>query len=89
MRRLNTALAALALATLTLAILPTNADEGLDDQNLFVKMCDKAPDGKVTKAEVMRKVEQMFDKHDTRKEGKLDKKQVQIFLKELTRQSGG
>ena len=37
----------------------------------------------VSKDEVMKMVEKMFDKADTKKAGKLDKKQAEIFLKQL------
>jgi hypothetical protein len=60
----------------------------ISDQNIFVKMCDASPDGKVSKEQVMRTVDRMFDKHDTRKEGKLDRKQVEYFLMALTAPSG-
>jgi Ca2+-binding EF-hand superfamily protein len=53
------------------------------DADHFVKMCDTDKDGMVSKAEAMKMVEKMFDKHDTKKMGKLDKKQVEAFLAEL------
>jgi hypothetical protein len=61
-----------------------------DDINpdAFVKMCDADKDGMVSKAEVMKMVEKMYDKHDTKKMGKLDKKQVEAFLKELMKGGG-
>ena len=54
----------------------------------FVKMCDADKDGMVSKAEVMKQVEKMFDKHDKKKTGKLDKKQVEFFLQELMKSGG-
>jgi len=33
----------------------------------------------------MKQVEKMFDKADTKKEGRLDKNQVEFFLQELMR----
>src|SRR5262245_57489645 len=54
------------------------------DANIFVVMCERAADGKVTKQQVMAIVDRMFDKQDTKKEGKLDKKQVNFFLRDLT-----
>ncbi len=80
-------LASLVFGAFAFTPFPIRADD--DYPNIFVKMCEKSPDGKVTKAEVMAVVEKAFDKHDTRKEGKLDKKQTEIFLKNLTRESGG
>jgi hypothetical protein len=55
----------------------------------FVKMCDQDKDGMVSKAEVMKAVEKMFDKADSKKMGKLDKKQAEEFLKEFMGHSGG
>jgi hypothetical protein len=81
-------LGALALTTFAFANLPIHAGDD-DYPNIFVKMCEKSSDGKVSKSEVMKTVEKMFDKHDTRKEGKLDKKQADAFYKAFTRESGG
>jgi Ca2+-binding EF-hand superfamily protein len=60
-------------------------DESADK---FVKMCDTDKDGMVSKAEVMKAVEKMFDKHDTKKMGMLDKKQAEKFLAELMKGGG-
>ena len=51
-------------------------------------MCDGVKDGMVSKAEAMKMIEKMFDKQDTKKMGKLDKKQVEAFLKELMKSGG-
>ena len=77
---------ALAATTAVLIAAPTShAYAEREDLNFdaFVKMCDTDKDGMVSKAEVMKQVEKMFDKHDKRKAGKLDKKQVEFFLQEL------
>lgn len=58
------------------------------DANQFVKMCDTDKDGMVSKAEMMKMVEKMFDKQDKKKMGKLDKKQVEFFLQELMKGGG-
>jgi hypothetical protein len=81
--------AALALTTFAFATVPVLAIGDDDNPNIFVKMCERSPDGKVSKTEVMKTVERMFDRHDTRKEGKLDKKQADAFYKAFTRESGG
>jgi len=81
MRSLKTALAAATLG-LTLVASPAFAREDMD-ANLFVKMAADSKDGMVSKEEVMKHVEKMFDQADTRKMGKLDKKQVETFLREL------
>ena len=87
MKSTQAVFATLVLAAIALVQLPVRADD--DQPNIFVRMCDKNPDGKVTKAQVMTMVGKHFDKVDTRKEGKLDKKQADAFFKSLTRESGG
>jgi hypothetical protein len=42
----------------------------------------------MSKAEMLAHMEKMFDKMDARKSGKLDKKQTEEFLKQLTAPSG-
>ena len=54
----------------------------------FVKMCDADQDGQVTKAEVMKAIDRMFDKHDGGRTGKLDKKQAEHFWRELMKSGG-
>ena len=54
----------------------------------FMKACDMDHDGMMSKAEMMKHMEKMFDKMDTKKTGKLDKKQTEAFLKQLTAPSG-
>ena len=87
MRSFTYVLAAAAMATAlgSTAVLAAKEDENADK---FVKMCDTDKDGMVSKEEVMKMVEKMFDKHDTKKAGKLDKKQADQFLKELMRGGG-
>ncbi len=87
MRSFTHVLAAAAMATAfaSTAVLAAKEDENAEK---FVKMCDTDKDGMVSKDEVMKMVEKMFDKHDTKKMGKLDKKQTEQFLKELMRGGG-
>ena len=74
----------IAAALLGAAFLVPSAHAREDmDADRFVKMCDADKDGLVSKAEVMKQVERMFDKHDAKKAGKLDKRQVELFLIEL------
>ena len=74
----------LAAAILGTAFLVPSAHAREDmDADRFVKMCDADHDGMVSKAEVMKQVEKMFDKHDKRRAGKLDRTQVELFLLEL------
>ena len=85
MRYLTHTLAAAALAVATVAA-PVQAGE-MDQSTIFTKMADK--DGMLSKKDAMKMVEKMFDQADTKKTGKLDKKQVEIFLKSLMESSGG
>ncbi len=50
----------------------------------FMKSCDMDKDGMMSKAEMIKHMEKMFDKMDTKKSGKMDKKQAEDFLKQLT-----
>ena len=54
----------------------------------FMKECDMDHDGMMSKAEMLAHMEKMFDKMDTKKSGKLDKKQSELFLKQFTAPSG-
>ena len=54
----------------------------------FMKSCDMDHDGMMSKEEMLKHMEKMFDKMDTKKTGKLDKKQAEAFLKQLTAPSG-
>jgi len=75
----------LAIAAVTCGALALPAAHAREDSDAdkFVKMCDMDKDGMVSKAEMMKHVEKMFDKHDTKKAGKIDKRQVEFFLQEL------
>ena len=87
MRSIHKAAAAM-VAACALAI-PAVALADALNPDAFVKMCDADKDGMVSKAEMVKMVEKMFDKHDAKKQGKLDKKQAEAFLKELMRGGGG
>lgn len=54
----------------------------------FMKSCDMDGDGMVSKSEMRQHMEKMFDKMDSEKTGKLDKKQSEAFLKQFTAPSG-
>ena len=58
------------------------------DMDAFMKSCDMDHDGMMSKEEMLKHMEKMFDKMDTKKTGKLDKKQTEAFLKQLTKESG-
>ena len=58
------------------------------DMDAFMKACDMDHDGMMSKAEMTKHMEKMFDRMDTKKTGKLDSKQTEFFLKELTKRSG-
>jgi hypothetical protein len=87
MKTLKTILAAGAMAVTMMAAPAALAQEALNP-DAFVKMCDGDKDGMVSKQEAMKMIEKMFDKHDTKKMGKLDRKQVEFFLKELMKSGG-
>ncbi len=55
----------------------------------FMKSCDMDHDGMMSKDEMLKHMEKMFDQMDTKKTGKLDKKQTEEFLKQFTAPSGG
>lgn len=54
----------------------------------FMKSCDMDHDGMMSRAEMLAHMEKMFDRMDKRKSGKLDKRQTEEFLKQLTSPSG-
>ena len=87
MQSLTKALAVAAVTACALSMPAAYAEKDMDADK-FVKMCDTDKDGMVSKAEVMKMVEKMYDKHDTKKMGKLDKKQTEAFLKELMKGGG-
>ena len=81
---------ALALVAVSAAVLAAPVAVAGDDINVnhFQAMCDTNKDGMVSKAEAMKMVEKMFDKHDTQQTGMLDKAQLERFLTELRKASG-
>jgi hypothetical protein len=88
MRNFNKTLALVAVSAA--AVMAAPAAMAGDDINVnhFQAMCDTNKDGMVSKAEAMKMIEKMFDKHDTQKKGMLDKAQLEKFLKELMKSSG-
>lgn len=54
----------------------------------FMKACDMDHDGMMSKDEMLKHMEKMFDMMDSNKTGKLDKKKTEDFLKQLTAPSG-
>ena len=82
MRLPQRALTAAALAAALMTAPVVFAGDSTDPDK-FVKMCDTDKDGMVSKAELMKMVEKTFEKADKKKMGKLDKSQVEWFLKEL------
>ena len=88
MNRIARTLAFAALASTSALFLPAAHADALNP-DAFVKMCDTDKDGMVSKAEVMKHAEKMFDKMDTKKMGKLDKKQVEEFLKSFNMLAAG
>ena len=94
MRNLTKALAIAALSATLASPAAFSADskkgmagEAMDADH-FVKMCDADKDGMVSKDEMMKMVEKVWAKADTKKAGKIDKAQVEWFLKELMKGGG-
>ncbi|MGL4573159.1 MAG: hypothetical protein ACRCV9_00040 [Burkholderiaceae bacterium] len=49
----------------------------------WAEMCDANKDGMVSKAEMMKMLEKAWAKADPKNTGRLDKKQVMMFMKEF------
>ena len=62
---------------------PGKMKMGKVNMDEFMKSCDMDKDGMMSKAEMLAHMEKMFDKMDTKKTGKLDKKQTERFLKQF------
>ena len=78
-----------SLVALSLLAAPAYADkEKKVNMDEFMKSCDMNHDGMVSKEEMLKHMEKMFDKMDKKKTGKLDKKQAEEFLKQFTAPSG-
>jgi len=89
MRLPNAIAVSLTAASLAMAPAAFAADPAQKlDMHKFMQACDMNHDGMMSKAEMLKHVEAMFDKYDTKKSGKLDKKQTEQFLKDLTGYSG-
>lgn len=88
MRTFSKALAVAAFTACAMALPPAMAGEDVNPY-AFVKMFTMDKDGMLSKAEFMKKMEQMYDKQDQKKMGKIDKKQTEALLKELMRGGGG
>lgn len=80
-----------SLVALSLTAAPALADQKEMKMNMdaFMKSCDMNHDGMVSKEEMLKHVEKMFDRMDKKKSGKLDKKQAEDFLRQFTAPSGG
>lgn len=101
MKLLNTMLAASMAAVLLMgapavfAAEPTKMDKmgSMDKSKManmdeFMKSCDMDHDGMMSKDEMLKHMEKMFDKMDAKKTGKLDKQQTAEFLKQFAASSG-
>ena len=90
MKLLNALAGPMMAVSLMIAPVAFAADDAKKvHMDAFMKACDMDHDGMVSKAEMMKHMEAMFDKMDTKKTGKLDKKQTEAFLKQFTAPSGG
>lgn len=54
-----------------------------------MKECDMDHDQMMSKAQMLKHMERMFDKVDVKKAGKLDKTQTESFLKQFNTIGGG
>lgn len=89
MRLITAVAASLMSASLVAAPVAYSAEPATKvDMHKFMASCDMDHDGMMSKAEMLKHMEKMFDKYDTKKTGKLDKKQTEQFLKDLTGYSG-
>ena len=82
---------AIALFSLSMLAAPTAFAQSTTKKaqmDEFMKSCDMNNDGMMSKEEMLKHMEKMFDKMDTKKTGKLDKTQSEAFLKQLTAPSG-
>ena len=79
-----------SMVAVSLLVAPVafGADANVINMDEFMKACDMDHDGMMSKSEMVKHMEKMFDKMDTKKTGKLDKKQTQEFLKQFTLPSG-
>ena len=67
---------------------PTSTTKKMD-MHEFMKECDMDHDGMMSKAEMLKHMEKMFDKVDVKRSGKLDKTQTEQFLKQFNIYGGG
>lgn len=87
--RLIKVMAGSLIAAFFLAAPAFAADKAMKvDMDQFMKACDMNHDGMMSKEEMLRHMEKMFDKMDRKKTGKLDKQQAEEFLKQLTLSGG-
>ena len=85
---LNVVMGSIAAAMMGLSI-SVFAEATDEDINRFVIACDTNKDGMISRAEVMKRATDMFDKMDTGKKGMMDDKQFMAFLLELKKTDGG
>ncbi len=89
MKLLNALAGSMLAISLTVAPLAFAQDTKKVNMDAFMKACDMDHDGMMSKAEMVKHMEKMFDKMDTKKTGKLSKDQTAEFLKQFTAPSGG
>ena len=89
MKLLKTLASSMFAVSLLAAPAAFAADAPKMNMDEFMKSCDMDKDGMMSKAEMVQHMEKMFDKMDTKKTGKLDKKQTEAFMKQFLAPSGG
>jgi len=85
---LKFALSSIAVSVLSLSA-PVYAGTSPEDANRFVKMYDSNKDGMVSKAELMKRAEEMLAKMPKDKAGMMDEQKTLAFLLELQKSDGG
>ncbi len=81
-------LAAIATAMVGMAA-PAFADGSPEELQRFVTMCDTNKDGMVSKAEFMKRAEEMLAKMPATKENMVDSKKAMAFIMDLQKSDGG
>ncbi len=79
--------AAIATAMVSIAV-PAFADGSPEELQRFVQMCDVNKDGMISKAEFMKRAEDMLAKMPATKDNMVDSKKALAFIMELQKSDG-
>lgn len=86
---LKVALGALTVSLMGVAATARADIISIDDANRFVRNYDANKDGMVSRAELMKRAEEMLKKMPAGKDGMMDDKKAMAFLLELQKSDGG